>query len=176
MHYPFKCANLYFYLKKMNKNKTAEIKNYLLAIMVSADNKLDDHDLPTHVTLAYWTQEKQREAELLEELQNKCLWLGNIDCIEIGKNSSFKTPKGKKEVLLLKKSEAMEVLQEKVFEVAKQFSLEKEEQKWFGGNWNPHISFIPKRMEENKVLYTSEIKLFRKVPKIGKWELVKTFW
>ena len=159
----------------MNKNNKAEIKNYLLAIIVPPDNKLYEHDLPTHVTLAYWTQEKQREAELLEELQNKCLWLGNIDCIEIGKNSSFKTPKGKKKVLLLKKTEAMEVLQSKVFEVVKQFSLEKEEQKWFGDRWNPHISFYPEGMEENKYVFPSKVKLFIRHPIIGNWMEVNSF-
>ena len=152
-----------------------EIKNYLLAIMVSADNKLDDNDLPTHVTLAYWTQEKQREAELLEELQNKCLWFCNTDAIEVGEESFFDTPKCEKKVLLLKKSKSMQVLQEKVFEVVNSFSLVKDELQWFGENWNPHISFYPDGMQHNAWTFVKNIKLLEKHPVTGNWMEVKTF-
>ena len=157
----------------MDRKQTGK-KKYLLAIEVPTDNKVGDDGLSSHITLCYWTQKEKREPELLEKLSGggSCL---DSNKIEIGKETFFDTPKGEKKVLLLKKSKAMEVLQEKVFEVVTQFSLEKEDLKYFGENWNPHISFYPDGMKSNKYIFPSQVKLYEKHPLIGNWWGVATF-
>ncbi len=150
-------------------------EKYLLSLVFKTEgDKLGNDALPPHSTLAFWYQKINRESELLDELSKIDLSLETMK-IQIKKEDFFETPKGKKKVLLLKKSEAMKKLQKKIFKTVKKFSEIKENEKFFGKNWNPHISFYPDGMEENKFVFVDEIKLFKKNTILNTWMEIKTF-